>query len=530
MIHAAIYPRQSVEKKDSLSIEQQVQSGINLCNLKGWTYTVYDKDKGYSGKNLNRPSFEAMMKDVRAGKIQRIICYRFDRISRNISDFSNLVVELQNYNCEFVSISENFDTSSPIGRAMVYICMVFAQMERESISERVRDNYYYRMDLGFWGGGPAPYGYQLARIAHKGQSHTVLEPDPETANIVRQIYEWYLEPGGSAGTILRRLNMQLRIPSKNGSQWTSRVLTDILTRPSYAPNDMKMYNYLIESGAKITNEPAEFDGSLSIDLYGKKNVRSSKHKRCRSFSDMYCNVSNHRAIVDSDTWIMVQRKYQQQAIQPRRSGTGRHSYFTGLMKCSCCGLSVSYTNSRGTAGYYICGSRKNRGWDSCPAPIFPKKQTDDAILESILLHYQDDAVLQRLHTAKFSFDTGDASAAVVQKRNDLLSELAGVEKSIDNLITTLQSSPEITARYINDRLAKLDADKNRIELSLASLNQVDLSVDEDKLKLQRIEDCISAIPDILNTGDFDAIKNLCAVLVKKISFCEDGSIKITYAI
>lgn len=530
MIHAAIYPRQSVEKKDSLSIEQQVQSGVNLCNLKGWTYAIYDKDKGYSGKNLKRPSFEAMMKDVRAGKIQRIICYRFDRISRNISDFSNLVVELQNYNCEFVSISENFDTSSPIGRAMVYICMVFAQMERESISERVRDNYYYRMDLGFWGGGPAPYGYRLARVSHKGQTHTVLEPDPETANVVRQIYEWYLEPGGSTGVILRKLNQQLHVPSKNGAEWTSRVLTDILTRASYAPNDMNIYQYLRAAGAKITNGPEEFDGNLSVDLYGKKNARNSKHKRCRQMSEMYCNISNHQAIVESDTWIMVQRKYQQQAVRPRRAGTGKNSYFTGLMKCGCCGRGVSYTNSKGTAGYYICSSRKNKGWDSCTMPIAPKARTDTAILSSVLHHYQDDAVLDRLHSAKLSFNTGDVPAKIAKKRNDLITEKAVVDEAIENLITALQGSPGVTAKYINDRLEKLDADKNRIELALAALDQADTSVDEDKLKLQRIEDCISAIPEILSEKDFDSVKNLCAILIKKITFNEDGSIKITYAI
>ena len=152
-----IYGRQSLFKRDSLSIEQQVNSALSLCNQNNWEYNVYS-DAGYSGKDLKRPAFTELMADVQSGKVDKILCYKFDRISRNIADFCMLLEELQKYHCEFISISENFDTSSPIGRAMVYICMVFAQMERESISQRVHDNYYYRTELGFWGGGAAPYG------------------------------------------------------------------------------------------------------------------------------------------------------------------------------------------------------------------------------------------------------------------------------------------------------------------------------------------------------------------------------------
>ena len=163
-------------------------------------------------------------------------------------------------------------------------------------------------------------------------------------------------------------------------------------------------------------------------------------------------------------------------------------------------------------------------------PIAPKARTDTAILSSVLHHYQDDAVLDRLHSAKLSFNTGDVPAKIAKKRNDLITEKAVVDEAIENLITALQGSPGVTAKYINDRLEKLDADKNRIELALAALDQADTSVDEDKLKLQRIEDCISAIPEILSEKDFDSVKNLCAILIKKITFNEDGSIKITYAI
>ena len=88
-----------------------------------------------------------MMSAVRSGQVNKIVCYKLDRISRSVSDFAQLLQELEQYKCDFISVTENFDTSSPIGRAMVYICMVFAQMERENIQERVKSNYYYRSGL-----------------------------------------------------------------------------------------------------------------------------------------------------------------------------------------------------------------------------------------------------------------------------------------------------------------------------------------------------------------------------------------------
>ena len=151
----AIYARQSVDKADSLSIQGQ----IDLCRQKaGAEFRIY-QDKGYSGKNTNRPAFQRMIEDVEKGLVQKIIVYRLDRFSRSIADFGRLWEILKRHSVEFVSINETFDTSTPMGRAMLNIIMVFAQLERETTAERVRDNYYQRAKLGSWPGGPAPMAF-----------------------------------------------------------------------------------------------------------------------------------------------------------------------------------------------------------------------------------------------------------------------------------------------------------------------------------------------------------------------------------
>ena len=116
----AIYARQSVEKADSLSIQGQ----IDLCRREaGADYKVY-QDRGYSGKNTNRPAFRRLMEDVEKGNIQKIVVYRLDRFSRSISDFGRLWEILKAHQVEFVSMNETFDTSTPMGRAMLNIIMV----------------------------------------------------------------------------------------------------------------------------------------------------------------------------------------------------------------------------------------------------------------------------------------------------------------------------------------------------------------------------------------------------------------------
>lgn len=519
-----IYKRQSLFKKDSLSTAQQESYCIPVCG--GEPYESFE-DLGYSGKNLNRPGFERMMEKVRSGQINKILVYKLDRISRNILDFANLLVELQKYNCEFQSVSENFDTTTPIGRAMIFICMVFAQMERENTSQRVHDNYYYRTELGFWGGGEAPYGYKLAKTKYKGKYHSVLEPDEETAPLVKQIYEWYLEPNGSVSTILDKLNNQLCIPGRKGGLWSSRVLADILSRPLYAPNDMAVYNYLLGLGATITNPPEEFDGLASVDMYGKKNANASKHKRTRTADEMYCNISNHEAIIDSDTWLRVQHKRKAMLKNPSRAGTGKNSWFTGLMKCGCCGAGVSYTNSRGTQGYYLCSTKKNRGYYTCEQKPASKKKTDPIIIDSIIAHYTDERIINKIRSADLN---APKSPHDLKERNELLIQLNQVQSDIDNLMQSLTHGNAVLIKYINEKIVELDSRKASIAARLSEIDSGH-SADQAELSLlQQLSTKIDDVPEILTNGTFDEIRDMCHILVKRIVFQKDGSVDIEYTV
>ena len=194
----AIYARQSIDKKDSVSIETQIE----YCRRYADTEPEVFQDRGFSGKNTNRPAFHRLMEAVETGQVSKIIVYRLDRFSRSIADFGQVWDVLEHHGVEFQSVTENFDTSSPMGRAMLNIVLVFAQLERETIAERVKDNYQHRFSLGAWPGGPAPYGYSLTKITdHEGRRVSSLISN-EHAPMVERIFKSYAQEGVSLRSIV----------------------------------------------------------------------------------------------------------------------------------------------------------------------------------------------------------------------------------------------------------------------------------------------------------------------------------------
>jgi len=127
-----IYPRKSVYRDNSESVSTQVKLCKEYASIiyrgQELEYMIYDKDEGFSGRNVNRPSYKQLMNDVRGGLLDVVMVYKLDRISRNVQDFSNTFAVFQEHGVNFVSVKESFDTSTPIGRTVMYILAAFAQL------------------------------------------------------------------------------------------------------------------------------------------------------------------------------------------------------------------------------------------------------------------------------------------------------------------------------------------------------------------------------------------------------------------
>lgn len=153
-MNIAIYSRKSRFTGKGESIENQIE----LCrayinkNYLNPNIFIYE-DEGFSAATTERPQFKKLLSDSKNKKFDVLVCYRIDRVSRNIADFSRIINDFVSRGIDFVSIKEQFDTSTPMGRAMMYIASVFAQLERETIAERIRDNMMELAKMGRWLGG-----------------------------------------------------------------------------------------------------------------------------------------------------------------------------------------------------------------------------------------------------------------------------------------------------------------------------------------------------------------------------------------
>ncbi|MCK5492378.1 MAG: recombinase family protein, partial [Candidatus Omnitrophica bacterium] len=191
-ISCAIYTRKSTSEgleKEFTTLDAQRESAENYIKSQvasGWQVfpTLYN-DGGYTGADTHRPALQKLMDDIKLGKINCVVVYKVDRLSRSLLDFSRLLEFFEEYKVAFVSVTQHFNTESSMGRLTLNILLSFAQFEREMISERTRDKIGAARKKGKWTGGMPPLGYDV--IKHK------LVINPQEAKLVRKIFRTYLE-------------------------------------------------------------------------------------------------------------------------------------------------------------------------------------------------------------------------------------------------------------------------------------------------------------------------------------------------
>ena len=190
MAKAALYVRVSTDAQyeEGYSVDAQKEKLEAYCKLKDIDDYDFYVDGGWSGSNIHRPEMERMIEDIKENKISTVIVYKLDRLSRSQKDTIFLLEDVFiPHNCNFISLNENFDTTTPYGKAMIGILSVFAQLERENIRERTRMGMYERVKSGLWmGGGRVPFGYDYDK------EKNILVPN-EHAEDVKKIYNLYLQ-------------------------------------------------------------------------------------------------------------------------------------------------------------------------------------------------------------------------------------------------------------------------------------------------------------------------------------------------
>lgn len=495
----AIYARQSVDKADSISIESQ----IAFCEyeLRGEACKIYT-DRGYSGKNTDRPAFSELMADIESERIRKVIVYKLDRISRSILDFSNMMEQFEKHRVEFVSTTEKFDTASPMGRAMLNICIVFAQLERETIQKRVADAYFSRSQKSFYMGGRVPYGFRLVPTAIGGVKTSMYEIKPDEAEQIKLIYELYSRPECSYGDIIRYF--QEHNIRRNGKPWGRTRLADVLRNPVYVRADLSVYEFYREQGAIITNEPGDFVGINGCYAYRGQDGTGGRQ---RGPEGCHLVLAPHEGIVPAALWLRCRAKcLEAQQIRPCQKA--KNTWLAGKIKCGVCGYAlVEKRYARTNARYFLCSNKMNTGACKGAGTIYADE------LEQLIYHemHKKLAQFKKLRKRKENRLNPELTALKV--------ELAQVGDEIGSLMERMVNADDVLFRYICGRIRELDGRK---QVLIKRISELELHKEAD----------YTEISNHLTTWEelsFDDKRQIVDQLIRVICVCSD-SIKIEWRI
>jgi site-specific DNA recombinase len=352
-VRCAVYTRKSTEEgleQSFNTLDAQRESAENYIAAQqheGWRCLPdrYD-DGGFTGGNMERPALKRMMADIEAGRVDCVVVYKVDRLSRSLLDFARMMGIFEKHGVSFVSVTQQFNTADSMGRLMLNVLLSFAQFEREINSERTRDKIAAARRKGKWSGGRPLLGYDVERTS--GGPKLIVNED-EAAR-VRQIFELYLDEGSLLSAV--------------------RVLND---------RGWRTKRWVTKRGRVMGDRP--FDkGSLfqlltNVVCLGRVTYKTEVHE------------GEHEAIVPEDLWQKVQARLRRNGHSGGREARNKHgALLKGLLYCSSCGCAMSHSYTVKGAKryrYYVCGKAQKNGWHTCPSKSAPAGEIERFVIDQI---------------------------------------------------------------------------------------------------------------------------------------------------
>lgn len=490
----AIYSRKSKFTGKGESIENQIElcknQLINKYNIKEENIKIY-QDEGFTGYNTNRPQFQEMIKDIRNKKIKCVIVYRLDRISRNVTDFCNLKNEFIKYNTDFISVTENFDTSTPMGRAMLMISSVFAQLERDTIAERIRDNMYELAKTGRWLGGNTPLGYKSEKVetlSVDGKRKNLYKLDIvfEEAEIIKLIWNKMCELKSLSK--LEVYLLQKGIKTRNGNNFTRFSLITILKNPVYVVADNKIKDFFEKMNVTIYETDIEkCNGINGLLAYNKREELMGKTKSYKDITEWIIAVGKHQGIIPSQqfikVWNLIENNKDKRCRVPRQNT----SILSGIIRCKHCGNymrprlrnTVTIDNKRNFS--YLCVLKEKSRKRLCKCKNINGIETDMIVIEKISeLKLPTNMLINKIKLLINNKEKkSDKRINELQTLNTILSRnKRKVEALIDKMaIIDGELIADITAQIKSIKSKNLEIEKRIIELS----KETEKEIDKDKV-------------------------------------------------
>ncbi len=460
MLTIGIYPRKSVYRDNSDSVQVQIQLCKDYAGIiykdQEVSFKIYDRDEGFSGKNTNRPSFQEMMNDVKSGLLNVVMVYKLDRISRNVQEFSAMYEIFQQHDVSFISVKESFDTTTPMGRTVMYILAAFAQLERENTSERVTDNMHALGASGKWTGGKLPSGMASVRRQIGDKEHSYLEVDNSTIWRPKLLYQLILD--GYSITKVERYCRDHGIKSQSGKFLNTSQIYGILTNPVYCQNSIEAYYYFKDHGCSLP-DPSLFDGTKGLIGYGKtKTGKDSQKKQTKDSWNIAIGI--HEPVLTASDWIAVQKRLGINKMF--RAPKHEVGILKGILKCSCgARMAVrTYVKNNIRFSYYYCVDMARMGKEYCDSEYIRIDKIDQSFMEQ----------LRKIKLNPDILKLKNDSNITLQNPDSIKEEIKKTQNSINNLTTALSQAMETAAAgYIIEQISTLDMQKSNLEEDLRNL-------------------------------------------------------------
>ena len=357
-VRCAIYTRKSTEEGldqefNSLHAQREAAEAYILSQKHlGWTLLAqhYD-DGGFSGGNIDRPALQQLLEDVETRRADCIVVYKVDRLSRSLLNFARLMDRFDQASVSFVSVTQQFNTTTSLGRLTLNILLSFAQFEREIISERTRDKMSAARKKGKWVGGTPVLGYD---VDPRGGRLMVNEKE---AQRVREIFALYQKHRSLAAVVaeleqrgwMTKSRTSLRGIRHTGRPFTKASLTHLLTNATYA---------------------------------GRVDYRGSVYR------------GEHAAIIDPEVWENVNCEFRsRERTKPAAAHKEQKALLAGLLFCKSCEqpMQATYAVKHGRRyHYYVCHRARQHGWRSCPTRSISAARIEESLVSQLRVRLSRD--------------------------------------------------------------------------------------------------------------------------------------------
>ncbi len=524
-----IYSRKSKFTGKGESIENQIEMcrqyiATHYSQEEADAALVYE-DEGFSGGTLERPQFKKMMSDSQKINFSAVVVYRLDRISRNIGDFAKLIEDLSNREIDFISIREQFDTSSPMGRAMMYIASVFSQLERETIAERIRDNMHELSKTGRWLGGTTPTGYESESISNvtvdgKTRKACKLKIIPEEINLVKLIFDKFIETGSLTKT--DQFLMQGYYKTKRGKMFTRFAIKGILSNPVYMIADEDAYNYLVENEVDLFSEKEVFDGRHGIMAYNRTLQRPGKATQIKPMNEWIVAVGKHKGVIPGTVWVQVQKLLELNKSKSYRKPRSNVALLSGILYCGKCGdymrpkMSGRLTATGEPVYTYLCTTKERSRGHVCAMKNANGNMLDAKIAATVkgFGKKSSEMAKQITQTKKRISGNREGCDAEIAK---LKTQIEDNEKDIKALVLSLGKSEGTHAeQYIMEQIDELHEKGEGIKKRFSELEAITQQHELAEIEFDLIRQLLSTMGENMEEYSVEQKRAAIRTFIRKI--------------